>query len=429
MRERHAVRGWRVSAPYRIWRTGFALCYAALAIALMAAPAEAARKKDSKETSKHVLNQKDAKKLGEVHELLQNDQWEEARAILDTWNLERAKPYPFTLVHQAYGFIEANNENYEKAAEHFAAALSTDTLPPSQQLSTRFNLGQIYMMLDDWDRAVDTLNTWFQESEQAQPIAYYMLAVAYYQGDHREKALEPARMAVETAKDPRETWMQLLLSIYMENKQYQEALPLLERLVLRFEKPVYWTRLAAVLMELERDQDSLAVQQLAYAKGYLETSRAITRLVQTYAFAGMPWQGAQVMQESLEKGTVESDKGAWRLYANSLLAARETDMALEPLEQAAELSEDGEVYIQLSQVYIQNERWTDALAALDRAFAKGDLDNPGHAYLLVGIAAYQVKRLGQARSAFAQALDHEKTRDMAERWLQFVAREEAARAS
>jgi hypothetical protein len=46
----------------------------------------------------------------------------------------------------------------------------------------------------------------------------------------------------------------------------------------------------------------------------------------------------------------------------------------------------------------------------------------------VGIAAYQVKRLGKARSAFARAAGHEKTRDMAERWLEFVAREEAAQA-
>ena len=420
----------RSGTAARKWRAGFGLICAGLAIALAAAPADAARKKkDSKETSKHVLNQKDAKKLGEAHELLQNDKWDEARLVLDSFDLERVKPYPFTLIHQAYAFIDANNENYEGAAEHFAAALSTGTLPPSQQLSTRFNLGQIYMMLDDWDSAIATLNSWFQEADAPQPIAYYMLAVAYYQNGDHDKALAPALSAVETASNPRETWMQLLLSIYMEKKDYQSALPILERLVLRYDKAVYWTRLAAVLMELERDRDSLAAQQLAYAKGHIESGRALTRLAQTFAFTGMPWQGAQVLQEALEQGTIESDEDSWRLYANSLLAARETDMALEPLEKAAELSEDGEVYIQLSQVYIQNERWTDALAALDRAFEKGNLDNPGHAHLLVGIAAYQVKRLGQARSAFAQARSHDNTREMAERWLQFVERAEAAQES
>jgi len=410
---------------------GYALLCIGLALAITAAPADAARKKDEKAAARHVLNKKDAKKLTEAHELLQAEKWEEARAVLDTYNLKKElerNPYAYTLVNQAYGFIEANSDNYAKAAEYFAAALSTNTLPPSQQLSTRFNLGQIYMMLDDWDRAVATLETWFQEAEKPQPIAYYMLAVAHYQNDQRDAALEPARKAVDTAENPREPWMQLLLSIYMEQRDYQNALPLLERMVLRFDKAIYWTRLAAVLMELERDTDSLAAQQLAYAKGFLDTDRAIIRLAQTYAFNSMPWQGAQVMEEALEHEKVPSDSKSWRLYANSLLAARETQKALEPLEKAAELSDDGEVYIQLSQVYIQNERWLDALAALDHAFEKGNLDNPGHAHLLVGIAAYQVKRLGQARSAFARAMSHEKSREMAERWLQFVAREEAAQA-
>jgi tetratricopeptide (TPR) repeat protein len=432
MRRREHSRSVSGTAPKRgprsrhgRWR---ALLFAALAITIVAPQADAARKKDKKSTSKHVLDAKSAKKLGEAHELLQEEKFAEARAVLDSFNLEKVKPYTFTLVHQAYGYIDANNEDYSGAADHFAAALTTNTLPESQQLSTRFNLGQIYMMLDRWDDAVETLEAWFDDVEKPSPVAYYMLAQAYYQSGDHPRALEPARMAVKIAKDPRETWMGLLLSLYMEEKRYEDALPLLMRMTLRYEKAVYWTQLAAVLMELERDEDSMAVQQLAHAKGLLTRDQSLTRLAQMYVFHGLPWWGARVMKESIESGAIEADVEAWRLLANSLLAARETQEALGPLEKAASLAEDGQVYIQLAQVYIQNERWTDALDALDRAFAKGGLQNAGHAHLLVGIAAYQVKRLGKARSAFARAAGHEKTRDMAERWLEFVAREEAAQA-
>jgi tetratricopeptide (TPR) repeat protein len=419
------------------WRAirfgGLALLCAALVVTVAAPPADAARKKKKGEASKHVLkNKKDGKKLTEVHEFLQNDQWDEARKVLDSYNLEKTldrDPYAYTLVNQAYGFIEANAENYPKAAEHFAAALTTNTLPPSQQLSTRFNLGQIYMMLDDWDNAVATLEIWFEEADKPQPIAYYMLALAHYQNGDQDAALEPARNSVELASNPKENWMQLLLSIYMERRAYEQARPLLARMVLRFDKATYYTRLAAVLSELEQDEDALAVQQLAYARGFLDSDRALIRLAQTFAFNNMPWQGALVMERALEEEAVPSDMKSWRLYANSLLAARETQKALPALETAAGLSDDGEVFVQLSQVYIQSERWTDALDALAQAFEKGDLQNPGHAHLLVGIAAYQIKRLGQARSAFAKAKGHEKSRDMAERWLQFVAREQAAQAS
>jgi cytochrome c-type biogenesis protein CcmH/NrfG len=41
---------------------------------------------------------------------------------------------------------------------------------------------------------------------------------------------------------------------------------------------------------------------------------------------------------------------------------------MEPLERAAEMAEDGNGYVRLSHVYMQAERWKDALGALDEAF-------------------------------------------------------------
>jgi tetratricopeptide (TPR) repeat protein len=112
--------------------------------------------------------------------------------------------------------------------------------------------------------------------------------------------------------------------------------------------------------------------------------------------------------------------------ANSLLSARETERALEPLEKAAELAGDGNAYIRLSQVYMQAERWDDANDAIRRAFEKGELKNPAYAHLLEGIAAFQRKRLQSARRAFTLALGDEATREIAKTWIQFVEREEAA---
>jgi Tfp pilus assembly protein PilF len=391
------------------------------------ADAQTSRKKKKNQKNQYVIrDQRLAKKFVKIQEHIDAERLDSARELLDSINLKKAKPYPRALVHQTYAYMAGNNDDFELAAKHYQLAISENALPPQRELGIRFNLGQIYMMTDDWPKAIETLEAWFEDTEKPSPMSYYMLAVAYYQNDERDKAFAPARKAVDLAKEPKETWLQLLLSLHMEKEQYKQAEPLLVRLITDHPKKIYWIQLAAVLMELEKDKKSLAIQQLAYEQGYLNTDRELIRLSQMYLFHDLPWRAAKLLGKELEAGRVESDYDAWRLYSNALLSSREMAKALEPLETAARLAENGEGYLQLSQVHIQNERWDQARKALESAFQKGDLRSPGHANLLLGIVAYQQKRWDGARAAFARATRTEKTREMASKWMEFVDREENA---
>ena len=109
------------------------------------------------------------------------------------------------------------------------------------------------------------------------------------------------------------------------------------------------------------------------------------------------------------------------------MLAREYERAIPPLERAASLSEDGELWLRLAQVHVQREEWAEAVEAVDEALSKG-LDRGGpntpcHGHLLVGIARYNQERLDAARASIARARSCEKTVEMAERWLQFLERE------
>jgi tetratricopeptide (TPR) repeat protein len=392
-----------------------------------ALPAEAKREEQG---SEYVIGDRHlADQLAEVRELVNQENYPDARSILDSIRQKRLKPYPLGVIQLLYGYIAAGEEKYPEASEHFTQALETEALPPSQMSAILFNLAQIQMVSEEWKKAIETLDRWFAQEKNPTAMAYYMLGIAYYQSDQPDQALEPARKAVEMSDDPREPWLQLLISLYISKERFDDALPLLQQLALRYPKKVYWTQLAAVLMEMDRDEDSLAAQQLAESQGFLEEEREVERLAQMYVFMGIPWEGAQLMRESIESGVVHPDAEAWGLLANSLLSAREGDMALEPLERAAELTDNGNGFVKLSQVYMQAERWQDASEALSHAFEKGGLENPAYAHLLVGITAFQQKSLELARSSFTQALGDERTHEMAQTWIQFVDREAAAQAA
>jgi len=374
-------------------------------------------------TAANTVDQRTGKKLSQAYELLQAEDYAGASKVLKSFNLGRLNDYEQALVQQALGYVAASQEDFSEAARYFDAALSTEALPEGSQVSIRFNLAQIYMMLERWDEAIATFNLWFQEVETPNSNGYYMLAVAYYQSGDLDKAFKPATQAVELASAPKEAWIRLLLALYMEKKDYKSALPLVEELVSLYPKKPYWMQLSAIYSELGEDKKSLASQQLAYQEGFLTEDKELRRLAQMYLFHDLPYRAAVVLDKALEEEKVESDTKALELLGNCWLASREYDRALDPLERAAQVSEDGELFLRLGRVYIQREEWSKAAEALNSALEKGNLGETGNVHLLLGIAVYNQKRLDSARRSFVRALDFEESNKNAQQWLRVIDRE------
>lgn len=395
---------------------------AALALLALSLPVDA--------FAQYTVDPKTAKKLNHVHELLQEDQLDEALKVLGTFKPQKMKDYPAAMVHQTYGFIHANREKYEEATESYEAALGLEALPEGAQLSARFVLGQLYLRMEDYDRAIDTFELWFRDGANAKvppepnASAYYTLAVAYYQADRTDEALVPAQKTVDMTDEPREGWLNLLLAIRMGRKDYKETVPLLETLVSRFPRKSYYMQLAAVYSELGFDKKSLAVQQLAYTLDLLTSHRELTRLAQLYLFNDLPYRAALVLEKGLGEAYVDSLSKSWRLLGNAWLASREYEKALAPLQKAAELAEDGELYLRVGQVHVQREEWQQAVEAIEKGLEKGGLTIPGQAHLLIGIARYNQKKIGSARASFVKARSDEKAKKAAETWLEHIDREQ-----
>jgi tetratricopeptide (TPR) repeat protein len=98
---------------------------------------------------------------------------------------------------------------------------------------------------------------------------------------------------------------------------------------------------------------------------------------------------------------------------------------VEPLAKAAELEENGSLYVRLAQVNLQLGRWGDARDSLNKAFEKGDLNDEGQAHILFGIAAANDKKWDAAMRAFDRAENFEGTREVAGKWKGYIQREKA----
>jgi tetratricopeptide (TPR) repeat protein len=200
----------------------------------------------------------------------------------------------------------------------------------------------------------------------------------------------------------------------------------LVELIELFPKKSYWMQLAAVYAETGRHEKALTTVELVYMQGLLDQKGEYMTLAQMYLYNQIPYEAAELLKDGLDKGVLEKDAKTLQLLADSWLHARERERALVPLRQAAELSEDGNVYVRLGQILIDREDWAGAREALAAAIDKGELRHPGHARLLLGIANANEERWGEAERAFVAAREDEKTEKAANYWLQHLASRRSA---
>jgi len=375
------------------------------------------------QSNKFSFSQRNQKKMIKIVTLIQEGDTDGARELLESINLKRAKPYGRARIYQMLGSMAAEGEDFEKALDYLEKCVAEEALQPEDQLRSLYLVGQLQTMLERYDDAIVTLESWISQVEIPAPSSYYVLAVTYYRAERPDDAIATIKKAVELSNDPRESWYRLLLSLHLERSEYHEALAILDDIILKYPKKVYWSQMAAIYAQLDDMSKSLASQQLAKSEGFVTESRDLTRVAQMFMVEGLPHRGAEVMKQGIEDGSIEKSEQAYQTLSDTLLQSREWELALDPLSKAADLHEDGSLYVRLAQVNLQLGRWGDARDSLNLAFEKGDLSDEGQAHILFGIAAANDKKWSASIAAFGRAEKFDGTRDVASKWIKYVERE------
>jgi tetratricopeptide (TPR) repeat protein len=159
---------------------------------------------------------------------------------------------------------------------------------------------------------------------------------------------------------------------------------------------------------------------LLYIQGKFEKENDYKSLSSLFAYAELPYQAAEILKEGMEKGVVEKTEANWRNVAQNYQAANEVDKAIEAWGKTAELSKDGKAYERQAQLYNEKDEWRKAISALNKALAKGNIDNPGLAYMNKGIAEINLKQCTQGIKTLRQASKYKSVRKQAVAWIGYA---------
>ncbi len=361
------------------------------------------------------------KKLSKTEKLIEKKSYQTARQQLQKILKNTDNNYERAVVLRSLSSVYALQGNYKQAASFLKKALALNVLPEKQKLQALLNLGQLYMATGQYSQAVKVLEPWLTRNPHPDSETSALLANAYSQLKQYRKALPHIKRAIANSKKPPESWYQLNLALLYELNDYPSAAKLLIKLLNRHpDNKDYWRQLVSVYQQLRQYKKASSVQYLAYKTGLFTREKDILALVNILSYIDAPYKGATLLQAEIKRKRVRSTSKNWELLASQWQQARELDKAINALKTASKLSPKGKLYLQLGQIYTEQENWPQAIDALTSAISKGGLNNPGAAWLLLGISHYESGHIKQAWKAFNQASHYKKQKKQARQWLSYI---------
>lgn len=420
------------------------------------APPPSSEQSSGEKKKEHSLSEKVSEALTKQLKPLQDKQdWNGMLALLDTLNPApgsydeaivqdmRAKLYATTnQLSKAIGpwersiqladehgyFTEKQiNETVSLLAQLYGQEGSIIKVPAEGQPGRQQALAQQQLY---FGKAIQYFKRYLEKTPKPTPemmMAY--ASILYYKaaGDANkvdQALLKEARAIVEkglmTSIKPKEGFYQLLLTLQQQQNDLAGSAEVLELLLKQSpNKKDYWQMLMAIYLQLSekaREKDpklaaeyvvrAIVTAERAQALGHLQTPKDNMNLVSLYLMANQFTKGTELLYNGMKTGKIESEPNNWRVLGRYYQEANQNDQAVNVLKEATKLfPKNGEIELQIAQLYIQMEKPKDALEHAKLAVQKGNFETtkPFAAHYLVAYTAYDLGLIDEAAAAIAQA--------------------------
>ena len=314
--------------------------------------------------------------------------------------------------------------NYPAAAAAIESVVESPYLPAANKPQLLRTLMSIYYQQKDYDKTIA-----FGEKARAagdtNPDTPLTIAQAYYlTGKYKEaQAGMEAIVAREeqAGRKPTEKSLELIWSCAIKTKDDAAAAKAVEKLILHYPKPDYWSNAMAGVLQNKTNDDRLLLMtyRLMFQVGILKKGSDYTEMAQIAVDQGNPGEAQTVLEQAFAKNlyTDAHDKErSQRLLDKVRKSAAEDRATIAKQEKDAAKAPTGDALVQVGAAYLGYGQPDKAIAAISAGIAKGSLKHSDEAYMLLGIAYDRSKNSAEAVRAFNRANSDPKYAQLAKLW-------------
>lgn len=356
------------------------------------------------------LSQYTARSVQKANELAQEDQIKQAIQLLR--GLESSRAYDKAFVARMLGVFLWQDGQTKPAIDSIASAVKSGLLEDEQAWVTEKMLADLYLNNQSFSKANQHYYHLLKSvpKQQSESEIWYRLAQSHYQQSDWEKTLVSLTQYQKSGGAMGLQPYSLALGSQLQLKQWQQAIPTLENLIgIEPDNVTWWRQLVSLQIKVNKDRDALDSLALAKIKGVALSDSDRRLLAQLYAQRGIPERAAV---EISQISTSNSDVSLLVEQASYWQRAKEWDKAIDVWQRSATL--DSQYYWQVSQLILQQGRYQQALAILDKV--KGRQDQVA----LAKARAYY--KLDQIKKALAEAklANHLEPSEQAQSWIRYL---------
>ncbi len=383
---------------------------------------EAQLAKEKKEISKRQMGLTSKithKRLSKAQNYATYEQYDKGiQVLLDLLKQTENRRDEYAQVWQQLGFLFAQKEEMSLAMKALENSLKVNALPMPQTLVSIYNLAQLYLAEENYEKAHELMVKWFAFVDKPNAEGYVIMANILAQKDEKEEALKYINQAINSTDKPDEKWLQLALALNFEMENFQNSLKILAILTAQYpQKDNYWKQFSGVYLNLKQDEKALATMELAHKLGHLKEEKDILAMVNLQLFMGLAHRASVILQKEMQANKVEVTAQNMDLLSQCHYAAKDYQQSLETLKIAADLSQDGKLFARLGMMQVQNENWNEAIAALEKSLKKGGVDKTDDIYFSLAIARYHQKDIEKAMEHLFKARELNAKNESVQRWI------------
>lgn len=346
------------------------------------------------------------------------------RSLNSLYNPDKLTEYEQANVLNYLGFVYYNMDDISNAIRTYEKMIAIPTLEPQMAKQTTYTMAQLLTMQEQYQKALSALDKWFVLETNPAPEPFILKAQVLY-NLNRYKEMVPAienamRVARERDKPVKEDWYGLLNFAYFQQENYRKVRDIQKILLQNWPKARYWKSLAGAFTELGEDEKLIYAYDAAHTQGMLEKDTEFVTMAQLYLQAEVPYKAGKLLQEKMDAGVVKKSEKNYRLLSQAWTLAMEDEKSIPALQAAAKLATHGELDQRLANAYLNIGNYGECVKSANDSLRKGGLKNPDNARISLGMCLYNLKRYGDAKSAFRKAADTPRSARMAGQWIKVI---------
>ena len=314
-------------------------------------------------------------------------------------------------------------QRYSDAIDFLEQADASKALPEFVSQNIVYNLSQLYAQQDKIRKSLSLLERWLsvqKKSKKSITSEQHIFAATLYGRQKKYAFAVPhVKQAIKQSKTPKESWYQMLISFYLQQKHYNDAIKTYHVIIKQFpDKKTYWIQLSGLYLQTNKTQKALAVLELAEKQGMITTEEDILRLVNLYLYADIPLSAATLLEQKISHDKIEPNIKNQQKLADSWILAQEYSKAIKVLSNMARQEPDNGLYpFKIGRLLMEQGQWLEAYNQFNDAAQKKQ-DNPGEVFLLQGVAAFYAKKPEKAQFALEKAAKYKKYAEQASQWIE-----------